>query len=205
MTEMQTKQVFGLAACLVLFFAVFAAPARADQWNQATKVTFSAPVEVPGTVLPAGSYLFTVMPDDPDHSIVQIWSSDHQKFFTTVMTVPNYRRKPTGNPVLLFDHSQAGTPTAVQAWFYPGDVYGHDFVYAKSRATELAKENGQPVPSMPDDVAANGNKSSASSANDSSIAAMKHAQVKAMQPTGEEVDIIEVIQTTPQGSAQTPR
>jgi len=84
-------------------------------------------------------------------------------------------------------------------------VYGHDFVYGKSRATELAKENGQPVPSMPDDVAANGNKSSASSANDSSIAAMKHAQVKAMQPTGEEVDIIEVIQTTPQGSAQTPR
>ncbi|HKT24215.1 MAG TPA: hypothetical protein VJR04_06400 [Terriglobales bacterium] len=202
---MQTKQVLGLASCLVLFFAVFAAPARADQRNQATKVTFSAPVEVPGTVLPAGSYLFTVMPDDPDHSIVQIWSADHQKFFTTVMTVPNYRRTPTGQPVVLFDRSQPGTPVAVQAWFYPGDVYGHDFVYSKSRATDLAKETGQAVPSMSDDVAANGNKSSANSMNDSSISAMKDAQVKAMRPTGEEVDIIEVIQTTPQGSMSNPR
>lgn len=202
---MQTKQIFGLAACAVLFFAVFAAPARADQWNQATKVTFSAPVEVPGTVLPAGSYLFTVMPDDPDHSIVQIWNSDHTKFYTTVMTVPDYRRKPTGNPVVLFDRSQPGTPVAVQAWFYPSDLYGHDFVYAKSRATELAKETGQAVPSMPDDVAANGNKSQANSTNDSSIAAMKHAQVKAMRPSGEEVDIFEVIQTTPQGSPSNPR
>jgi hypothetical protein len=199
---MQTKHVLGLASCLVLFFAVLAMPARADQWNQATKVSFSAPVEVPGTVLPAGTYLFTVMPDDPDHSVVQIWNSDHTKFYATVMTVPNYRRKPTGNPVVLFEHSQPSTPIAVQAWFYPGDLYGHDFVYPKSRATELAKESGQPVPSMADEIAANGNKSAASSVNDSSISAMKHAQVKAIRPTGEEVDIFEVIQTTPQGSLQ---
>ena len=199
---MQTRYFLGLATCLVLSFAIFAAPARADQWNQATKVTFSAPVEVPGTVLPAGSYLFTTMPDDPEHSIVQIWNADHTKFYATVMTVPNYRRKPTGNPVVLFEHSQPGTPEAVQAWFYPGDLYGHDFVYPKSRATELAKQSGQPVPSMSDEIAANGNKSQANSANDSSISAMKHAQVKAMRPTGEEVDIFEVIQTTPQGSTQ---
>ncbi len=199
---MQTKHVLGLASCLALFFAVFAMPARADQWNQATKVTFSAPVEVPGTVLPAGTYLFTVMPDDPEHSVVQIWNSDHTKFYTTVMTVPNYRRKPTGNPVVLFEHTQPGAPAAVQAWFYPGDLFGHDFVYAKSRATELAKQTGQPVPSMSDEIAANGNKSSANSVNDSSISAMKHAPVKATRPTGEEVDIFEVIQTTPQGSSQ---
>lgn len=199
---MRTSHVLALAVCFVLFSAAFSAPAEASERNQATKVTFSAPVEVPGTVLPAGSYLFTIMPDDPEHNVVQIWSADHTKFFSTVMTVPDYRRKPTGNPVLLFDQ-QAGSPAAVQAWFYPGDLYGHDFVYPKSRATELAKESGQPVPSVPDDVAENGNRSSANSVNDSSISAMRHAQVKAERPSGEEVDIIEVIQTNPQPSSST--
>jgi hypothetical protein len=91
----------------------------------------------------------------------------------------------------------------VEAWFYPGDLYGHDFVYPKSRATELARETGQPVPSMPDEVAANGNKSSANSVNDSAISAMTHSQIKAERPTGEEVDVYEVIQSPPaQGTSQ---
>ena len=32
--------------------------AKADEWNKKTVVTFSAPVEVPGKVLPEGTYVF---------------------------------------------------------------------------------------------------------------------------------------------------
>ena len=32
--------------------------AMAEQWNKLTKVTFSRAVEVPGAVLPAGTYAF---------------------------------------------------------------------------------------------------------------------------------------------------
>ena len=42
-----------LAACL-------APAAHADEWTKLTYFTFSAPVEMPGMVLPAGSYKFTV-------------------------------------------------------------------------------------------------------------------------------------------------
>ena len=43
----------------------------------------------------------------------------------------------------------------MKAWFYPGENYGHDFVYPKAKAVELAKANKQPVASMPDAMAAN--------------------------------------------------
>jgi hypothetical protein len=33
-------------------------PAEADTWDQLTYFTFSAPVEIPGTILPAGTYSF---------------------------------------------------------------------------------------------------------------------------------------------------
>jgi hypothetical protein len=202
---MKILRSLSIMACLALLWAAFTSPALADQRNQATKVTFNSPVEVPGTVLPAGNYLFTVMPDDPARSVVQIWNSDHTKFYTTALTVPDYRRKPAGQPVLMLQKTGSG-PAALQSWFYPGDNFGHDFVYSQSRARELAKESGEPVPSMPDDVAANGNKSSARSANDASISAMKNSQLKAERPGGEEVDIYEVIATTPaQAGTQYPR
>ena len=43
----------------------------------------------------------------------------------------------------------------MRAWFYPGDNYGHEFVYPKVKAVELAKANNQPVASMPNELAAN--------------------------------------------------
>jgi hypothetical protein len=42
----------------------------------------------------------------------------------------------------------------VRAWFYPGENYGHDFVYPKKKAVALAKANNPPVSSMPDEMAA---------------------------------------------------
>ena len=200
---MKIFQSLSLVACFTLLLAALASPAMADQRNQATKVTFNSPVEVPGTILPAGSYLFTVMPDDPARDVVQIWNVDHTKFYTTALTVPDYRRKPAGQPVLMLQKTGSGTPAALQSWFYPGDNYGHDFVYPQSRAKELAQESGEPVPSMPDDVAANGNRSSANSASDASISAMRNARLKAERPGGEEVDVYEVIATTP-AQANTP-
>ena len=40
--------------CAVLLWLV---PAGADQWDKKTIVTFSSPVELPGVVLPAGTYV----------------------------------------------------------------------------------------------------------------------------------------------------
>ncbi len=50
---------FALLSLLVALVTFVAAPiAKADAWDKETIVTFSSPVEVPGQVLPPGTYVF---------------------------------------------------------------------------------------------------------------------------------------------------
>jgi hypothetical protein len=111
-------------------------------------VTFSAPVEIPGQVLMAGTYVFKLLDSPSNRTIVQIFNKDQTKLFATVLAIPDYRLKPTGKTVITFDERPAGSPEAIKAWFYPGDEYGQEFVYPKTRAMQLAKVVKQPVPSM---------------------------------------------------------
>jgi hypothetical protein len=82
---------------------------------------------------------------------------------------------------MKFEERPSDQPEALQAWFYPGENYGHEFVYPATRATELAKRVGRPVLSMPDELAANITKP-AKSATEPSVVALKQAQVKAANP-----------------------
>jgi hypothetical protein len=45
-------------AGLMVAFTILLPVVHADDWNQATRVTFSQPVQIPGHVLPAGTYWF---------------------------------------------------------------------------------------------------------------------------------------------------
>jgi hypothetical protein len=194
---MTAHKLFGVMFSAALFCALMAPSATADQWNQATKLTFSGPVEVPGRVLLAGTYWFTLMNDDTDRNIVEIWNVDRTQELAVILTVPDYRLQPAGKTVLKFGERPSGEPEALQAWFYPGENYGHEFVYPETKARELAKQTGRPVLSMRDDVASNMTKP-ATSAKDASVVAMKRAQVGAMSPNGQEVSAASVVQSTPQ-------
>lgn len=197
---MSASRLLPIRFCLVLLCVLFVPSARAGEWNQATKLTFSGPVEVPGKVLPAGTYWFTLMNDDSDRNIVQIWDADRMNLLVTILATPNYRMHPTRKTVIKFEERPSSEPEALRAWFYPGDNYGHEFVYPEARASELAKRVGRPVLSMPDEVASNITKP-AQSAKEPSVTAMKRAPVKAVNPSGEEIEIAEVIQTAPTGAA----
>jgi hypothetical protein len=174
---------------------------NADSWDQLTKVTFNEPVEIPGQVLPAGSYVFKLLESQSDRNIVQIYNADQSKQIAMIMAIPDFRLKPTGKTVVTFEERAAGAPEAIKAWFYPGDNYGQEFVYPKPRAVQLAKVVKQPVPSMPANLEAN-TKMAAKSAKEAPAVALKKAPVKAQQPTGEEVEILQVVTTPPQLVAQ---
>ncbi len=58
--------------CFILACVVFLPSARADEWDQMTKFTFSQPVEIPGGVLAAGTYWFVLQNNQSDRNIVQI-------------------------------------------------------------------------------------------------------------------------------------
>src|SRR5262249_52983655 len=130
----------------------FSASVKADAWNKKTILTFSQPVEVPGVVLPAGTYVFRLLDSASDRHIVQIFNEDQNHIYATVLAIPNYRLQVTGKTVITFVERPAGEPPAIRAWFYPGDNFGQEFVYRKSRAAEFAKVTTSPVPAAPSEL-----------------------------------------------------
>ena len=65
---------------LLTFLAVLPfGAARADESNKLTIFNFSAPVELPGLTLPAGSYTFKLMDNSSDRNIVQVFNKDMTK------------------------------------------------------------------------------------------------------------------------------
>jgi hypothetical protein len=135
-----------VAVTLSLFVGIFFVPARADQWNKKTILTFSQPIEIPGKVLPAGTYIFKLLDNSSYRHIVQIWNEDATELITTIIAIPNYRLERTDETVIKFHERPGDAPDALRAWFYPGDSSGQEFVYPKNRAIQLAQASNEIVP-----------------------------------------------------------
>jgi hypothetical protein len=176
------KALLSLFAVTVLGAAVLPS-ARADTWNKKTVVTFSQAVEVPGQILPAGTYTFQLLDSFSDRHIVQIFNADGSQIIATILAINNYRLKPTGENVMKFSERPGDSPDALRAWFYPGDNFGQEFVYPKARAIQLAQTTKEIVPAV------------AVETIDES--AMKTIPIVAVTPDQKEVEVTTVIQTTP--------
>src|SRR5271170_8107643 len=87
---------------LSLLGATLAPGARADEWNKKTVMTFSQPVEIPGQVLPAGTYMFKLANSQSDRHIVQIFNASGSHIIATVLAINDYRLAPTGRTVVKF-------------------------------------------------------------------------------------------------------
>jgi hypothetical protein len=137
---MNTKSLLSITLGVFISCAMMVAPAKADVWNQQTKVTFSQPVEVPGRTLPAGTYWFVLANGSIDRNIVQIFSKDWSKLYATVFTVPSDRLSaPDDTLFTLAKRESNGTPALVK-WFYPGEATGREFEYSKSEESELIQD-----------------------------------------------------------------
>src|SRR5947209_20487994 len=82
--KMADRLKFALLSLLVALVTFVAAPiAKADAWDKETIVTFSSPVEVPGQVLPPGTYVFKRGHSEWDRDIVQIFTKDQRNLLAT--------------------------------------------------------------------------------------------------------------------------
>ena len=106
---------------------------KADEWNKETKMTFSAPVAVPGQVLQPGSYVFKLADSQSDRHIVQIFTEDERQLITTILAIPASRLEPTGETVITFQERPNGSPEAIGRWFFAGDLNGVGFVYPEDQ------------------------------------------------------------------------
>lgn len=113
--------------------------ARADVWNQSTRLTFSDPVEIPGKVLPAGTYVFQLMDNPANRDVVEIYNRDRTRLYAVVMAIPVYRLNPKSHTVVTFEERPSALPMAVHKWFYPDTQYGHEFVYSRQAEMEATR------------------------------------------------------------------
>jgi Protein of unknown function (DUF2911) len=126
-----------MIALFVVTSTLLAGKARADEANQTVKVKFSEAVQIPGQVLPAGTYWF-VMADTEDRQIGHIFSDDRSKSFGFLQTMNRERAEATGGVTFTLAERGAAEPAAVISWFYPGRTTGHEFVYPRNVEKELA-------------------------------------------------------------------
>lgn len=176
----------GLAMSLLGF--MWAVHLEADVWNKKTKLSFSQPVELPGHVLPAGTYTFKLADTLADRHIVQVLTADESRVIATVMTIPDYRLTTADQTVIRFREVPRGSPAAIRGWFYPGHNVGQEFVYPKARAVWLAKATKTIVPAIAVDV--------------TDPDALKTAPIIAITPDEKEMPVTAVIQTTPDPTAK---
>lgn len=199
MKQFKTAAIVG---CAALISVLLPPAAQADDWNRKTVITFSGPVEIPGVhlkgwgVLPAGTYVFKIMDSQANRHIVQIFSQDENTVYATILAIPNYRLRATDKTVITFRERPAGQPEALRAWFYPGRNWGEEFVYPKGKAITLAKATNLPVLFTPAELPVEVTEP-IKSVDEPVVAELKRTPILAIKPSGEEVQLAEVVTPPP--------
>jgi len=138
---------FLLAVFSIGLLGIWLTPrALADEWDKKTVMTVNETIQVPNKVLPAGTYVVKLLNSPSDRHIVQIFNADETEVLTTILAIPNYRLVPTGKTVFTFWEMPPGQPSALRAWFYPGDNFGQEFAYPKTKAAAIAAVSHTEVP-----------------------------------------------------------
>jgi hypothetical protein len=172
---------------LALLGATLVPGARGDNWNKKTVMTFDQPIEIPGQILPAGTYTFALVESHSDRNIVRIFQADGTTVVATILAINNYRLHPTDKTAVKFVERTGDNPEALKAWFYPGDNFGQEFVYPRQRAIVLAAAEKEPVPALATETTE-----------------LNTAPIVAVTPEAKEEPVTEAIQTAPAAAEVTP-
>jgi len=143
------KAITFMIAFVVAFVLFFEVSAHADMSDQATQITFSQPVQIPGQVLPAGTNWFLLANISEQQDVVQIYNSDRSKLYATLETATIESQEATGHTVVKLAEQESSKPDALVAWFYPGETTGHEFLYPKDQEKQLSQDSQQTVVATP--------------------------------------------------------
>jgi hypothetical protein len=137
--EVMNNQKKLMILATMLAFLVMLPVARASEEDQATKLTFNKAVQIPGRVLPAGTYWFILADSHGTPDVIHIFNSDRSMLYATILTVNAERSNPTDNTAITFADRGSMQPETIVTWFYPGYTSGHEFVFSNHEEKELAQ------------------------------------------------------------------
>ena len=123
----------------LLAFLILLPSARAAEYDQATKLAFNRQVQIPGRVLPAGTYWFVLDDNLGSRNIVEIFNSDRSQLYARVFTNNVETLTAANETTITFAEREQMEPVTILSWFYPGQSFGHQFVYSRGEEQKLAQ------------------------------------------------------------------
>ncbi len=114
-------------------------------------------LDVGGTILEPGEYQIKVVPSRLDRNLLQVTSTDGRKLFATLLSVP-HTEGPAGQQIpesrFVYYPAVTGQTMVLRTWYASNTPVsgGHDIVYPKLRAMELAARAKAPVVAVADEV-----------------------------------------------------
>jgi hypothetical protein len=76
---------------------------------------------------------------------VEIYSANWSHYYGTEPTIPEYRKNHEGRTELKFAERPHNQPEALVAWFYPGRVIGHEFIYPQKVEKRVNRDHEQKI------------------------------------------------------------
>jgi hypothetical protein len=81
--------------------------------------------------------------NESERNIIPMWNAERTHLVTTIFAIPDYRQNTPEKTIVNFEERPSGQPEAIRSWFYSGNNFGEEFVYAKKTcARRLAKQAG---------------------------------------------------------------
>ena len=152
MKKLMSFLALGAVAALVGVVSTPAAHAQSQPQESTFVVTES--LEVGPVTLQPGTYLIKVVLIDSNRNMLQVTDPDQKKVFATVLSRPHQilpnEAMPESRYVLWT--ITPGQPRALKTWYARDRESGHDIVYPKARALELAASTRETVIAIPDAV-----------------------------------------------------
>jgi hypothetical protein len=139
-----------LVAALVVTAASGRLHTRRAKINKRTFLRFSAPVQVPGATLPAGTYAFRIC-NPARQTVWQVLDADEHHVLAQFFFVPTGDRTiqevnhAHGKPVVRFHETPRGVAPAIKVLYYPTVLAGYVFLYPRAQAEQIAAITHQPV------------------------------------------------------------
>ena len=99
-------------AVVALAAAMVPAPASGVTHDKLAYLTFSAPVQVPGVTLGAGTYRFHLTNPDTSRNVLQVLSNDGTIVYAMFHTIPDLRTTLIDEATVTFRETPAGVPFA---------------------------------------------------------------------------------------------
>jgi len=134
---MNIRKVYILVGLLLAFGLFFGIVAYAQDATSGMTIRFSAPVQIPGGILAAGTYQFKST--ESDEGVVRVFNADGTRLCTVLHTIPAERSITDEDLVITVAATESGNPNFLVKWFYPGSLVGQELVYSDKQEQQIAE------------------------------------------------------------------